>query len=358
MTHIENQRIQMIEALMSPNELKSQQQSSTAQKNVAQFRNEIENIIHLKDPRLLIVVGPCSIHDPVAAVDYAKRLQSIQNKLDDALCLNMRCYFEKPRTTVGWKGLINDPYLDNTCDINQGLKTARSLLIEINELGLGVATEFLDTLTPQYIADLVSWGAIGARTSESQNHRNLVSGLSMPVGIKNSTTGSIQVAVDGVVAAQHAHSFLGITNDGQGAIVQTSGNPDSHIILRGSTALGPNYDAKSIAQAQHLLQQKSLSPIVMVDCSHANSEKDYRKQHRVASDICQQIANGQDHIVGIMIESFIEAGNQSLNSPSLDYGKSITDSCISWEETEVILNELAQTIRVHRHTNSKKSIQS
>jgi 3-deoxy-7-phosphoheptulonate synthase len=344
---IEDIHIESAKPLLSPAFLKHDMPSSDLiASHVLDVRNQVSNVLHQRDKRLMVVVGPCSIHDPKACLDYARRLQKLKLKVSDSLLVLMRVYFEKPRTTVGWKGLINDPHLDNSCDINAGISLARSLLLQINDLNLGVATEFLDTITPQYIADLVSWAAIGARTTESQVHRNLSSGLSMPVGFKNSTTGNVQIAVDAVVAANNPHHFLSVTENGLAAIVQTQGNPNSHIILRGGSRLGPNYDQGYVEAALALLHEKKRLPSIMVDCSHANSQKDPANQSVVLEAIGEQIAGGASHLSGVMIESFIESGNQPLGSiDSLDYGVSITDACISWSETELLLTNLADQVK-------------
>jgi len=346
MKKIENTHIQSIDPLLSPDWLKHQHPiTAKLNKHVYTVRQQIERIIQGKDPRVLVIVGPCSVHDPAAIIDYAKRLHRLSRQVEDSICVVMRTYFEKPRTSLGWKGFINDPYLDESYDINTGLTQARKLLFEINALGLGVATEFLDTITPQYIADLVSWAAIGARTTESQVHRNLSSGLSMPVGFKNSTTGNISIAIDAIKAAANPHHFLSITDQGVAAIVRTYGNPNCHIVLRGGSESGPNYHAANIQQAQEALISNKLNPSIMVDCSHGNSQKDYHKQSEVLRSISAQIVNGSEHIIGVMLESFIEPGNQKLTDKNkLQYGKSITDACIGWDETEKLICEFAKAI--------------
>jgi 3-deoxy-7-phosphoheptulonate synthase len=311
-------------------------------------RRQISRILHGEDDRLLAVVGPCSIHDPKAGLEYAERLAKVARELEDDLCIVMRVYFEKPRTTLGWKGLINDPYLDETYQINEGLRRARRILCDIGSMGLPCGTEFLDPITPQFIADLVAWGAIGARTTESQVHRQLSSGLSMPIGFKNGTYGTVQLAVDAVVSAAHPHRFLGVTEQGLAAIVQTTGNPDCHVILRGGTS-GPNYDAASVGKAAELLQKAGLRASVLVDCSHGNSNKDYRRQHEVARDVARQIESGSTSVFGVMVESFLAEGRQDLKDPSkLAYGQSITDACIGWDATTPLLNELAAAVRERR----------
>ncbi len=311
---------------------------------ISDAREAIKKILAGTDDRIIAVVGPCSIHDPDAALDYAGRLAELADALRGELLIVMRVYFEKPRTTVGWKGLINDPNIDGSFDINQGLRAARELLYRLAEIGVPTGCEFLDTISPQFIADLVSWGAIGARTTESQVHRELASGLSMPVGFKNGTAGSISIAVDAIVAASHPHHFLSVTKQGISAIVETEGNPYCHLILRGSNT-GPNFDAASIASAASKLREKGLIARVMVDCSHGNSNKDFRNQPRVAADLSEQIANGDETIAGVMLESNLREGNQD---EPVDYGVSITDACISWETTVEVLNSLAEAVRQRR----------
>lgn len=316
-----------------------------AASTVFQARAEITRILERKDHRLLVVVGPCSIHDPQAALEYAGRLKKVSEKLARELCIVMRVYFEKPRTTVGWKGLINDPYLDGSFRINDGLRIARRLLVDLAELGVPAGTEFLDMIIPQYMAGLVSWGAIGARTTESQVHRELVSGLSCPVGFKNGTSGSVQIAVEAVQAAGNAHTFLGHTKYGQSAIFFTSGNPHCHVILRGGRKT-TNYDSASVQQACSLLERAGLTQHVMVDCSHANSNKDHNQQPAVCREVAAQIASGSKEILGVMIESNLVAGSQKLtkNKP-LTFGQSITDACIGWDTTEELLHDLAAAAR-------------
>ncbi len=291
-----------------------------------------------------MVIGPCSIHDPVAAKEYATRLLALREELKDELEIVMRVYFEKPRTTVGWKGLINDPHMDNSFQINDGLRIARKLLLDINDSGLPAAGEFLDMITPQYLADLMSWGAIGARTTESQVHRELASGLSCPVGFKNGTDGTIKVAIDAINAAGAPHCFLSVTKWGHSAIVNTSGNGDCHIILRGGKE--PNYSAKHVAEVKEGLNKAGLPAQVMIDFSHANSSKQFKKQMDVCADVCQQIAGGETAIIGVMVESHLVEGNQSLESGEpLAYGKSITDACIGWEDTDALLRQLANAVK-------------
>jgi 3-deoxy-7-phosphoheptulonate synthase len=315
---------------------------------VARGRQEISRIVNGEDDRLVVIVGPCSIHDPAAAREYAERLKAVADRLAAELCVVMRVYFEKPRTTVGWKGLINDPRLDGSFAINEGLRRARRLLLDFAELGLPAGCEFLDPISPQFTSDLVSWGAIGARTTESQVHRELASGLSMPVGFKNGTDGGIQIAIDAVRSAAHPHSFLGVTEQGLCAIVSTSGNRDCHVILRGGQT-GPNYDALSVQKTVSALRDAKLTPRLMIDTSHGNSEKDHRRQPAVAHEISSQVAQGEAGIFGVMMESFLVDGRQDLRDPAtLVYGRSITDACISWEWTVPLLEELAEAVRRRR----------
>ncbi len=303
-------------------------------------RKQVSDILHGVDNRILAIVGPCSIHDPKAGLEYAEKLSTVAKDLKDHMHIIMRVYFEKPRTTVGWKGLINDPHLDNSFDINTGLRTARGILRDIAGLGLGTGTEFLDPITPQYIGDLVSWGAIGARTTESQVHRQLASGLSCPVGFKNSTDGSIQVAVDAIGSAAHPHIFLGVTKSSRSAIFSTSGNEDCHLILRGGGGK-TNFDNPSVHYASKLLDQANQTNRVMIDMSHANSEKNHNKQIKVSSNICKQIEKGEPKIFGVMIESNLFEGNQKI-SKDMQYGQSVTDACIGWEDTVSCLTDLAE----------------
>jgi 3-deoxy-7-phosphoheptulonate synthase len=300
-------------------------------------RQSIADLVHGRNKRLLVIIGPCSIHDSAAAVEYAQKLNVLRQKYCKELLIVMRVYFEKPRTTVGWKGLINDPYLNGSYDINHGLRLARKLLLELNNIGMPAATEFLDMITPQYFADLISWGAIGARTTESQVHRELASGLSCPVGFKNGTDGNLKIAIDAISAASHPHHFLSVTKAGHSAIVRTSGNPDCHIILRGGKE--PNYSHEHVSAAIQQLQNNQVTPYLMIDCSHANSHKDYRQQMTVAKDVAAQIQAGAQHIMGVMVESNLTEGRQ--DKPE-NYGQSITDGCIGWEETEAMLALLAQ----------------
>ena len=318
---------------------------------ITQTRKSIHNIIAGKDDRLLVVIGPCSIHDPAAAVDYARRLVEQRKKYAGTLEIVMRVYFEKPRTTVGWKGLINDPYLDESYRIDEGLRIARQLLIEINRLGLPAGSEFLDVISPQYIGDLISWGAIGARTTESQVHRELASGLSAPIGFKNGTDGNIRIATDAIQAAARGHHFLSVHKNGQVAIVQTKGNKDCHVILRGGKA--PNYDAASVAAACKELEAAKLPATLMVDCSHANSYKQHEKQVDVARDIAVQVAGGSRHVFGLMVESHLQAGAQKFtagkdDAAALEYGKSITDACLGWDDSVAVLESLSAAVLARR----------
>ncbi|MCF1611351.1 3-deoxy-7-phosphoheptulonate synthase AroG [Serratia marcescens] len=318
-----------------------------AAKTVSQARSAIHNILRGSDDRLLVVIGPCSIHDTQAAKEYAGRLLALREELSGELEVVMRVYFEKPRTTVGWKGLINDPQMDNSFNINDGLRLARKLLVEINDSGLPAAGEFLDMITPQYLADLMSWGAIGARTTESQVHRELASGLSCPVGFKNGTDGTIKVAIDAINAAGAPHCFLSVTKWGHSAIVNTSGNGDCHIILRGGKE--PNYSAAHVKDVKAGLSKAGLPAQVMIDFSHANSSKQFKKQLDVSADVCGQISGGEKAIIGVMIESHLVEGNQNLESGEpLVYGKSVTDGCIGWQDTETVLRDLAAAVKARR----------
>ncbi|MBF2755946.1 MAG: 3-deoxy-7-phosphoheptulonate synthase [Gammaproteobacteria bacterium AqS3] len=336
-------RIAGTHQLVSPDELMASHPSSEAVADLTQrARAEIADILHRRDARLLVVVGPCSVHDPAAAVEYAERLAGFARSPDaENLLIVMRVYFEKPRTTVGWKGLINDPGLNGSFEINQGLGLARQLLLDIAALGLPAGTEFLEPITPQYLMDVISWGAIGARTTESQVHRELVSGLSCPVGFKNGTDGRIGIAVDAMRSAAARHAFLGIQSNGGAAIFTSRGNPDTHIILRGG-ASGPNYSTEHIADCTEQLRRAGLDQRLLVDMSHGNSLKQHKRQLQVCADLCKQIAAGGDDIAGVMIESNLVEGNQSLGDDpgALRYGQSITDACIHWEDTEVCLREL------------------
>ncbi len=322
--------------------------SHEVSKVVFDTREEFRRILKKEDDRLAVMVGPCSIHDTVAAIDYAARLAEARKKYSKDLLLIMRVYFEKPRTTVGWKGLINDPFMDESYNINSGLRMSRGLLLRLAEMGVPAATEFLDVITPQYISDLIAWGAIGARTTESQVHRELASGLSMPIGFKNGTTGCVQIAVDGIVSSAHPHCFLSVTKQGVSAIVSTSGNDSCHIILRGSTD-GPNYSAENVEAAWAIQQKAGISNRIMIDCSHGNSCKDWTQQHTVAKSVAAQLAAGDDHIGAVMIESNINSGNQKCDGKTpLQYGVSITDACVDWEGTLEILDTLAAGVRARR----------
>ena len=315
---------------------------------VSRAREEVARILRGEDDRLVVIVGPCSIHDPGAAVDYAQRLLRLAEELAGDLRIVMRLYFEKPRTTVGWKGLINDPNLDGSFAINQGLRAGRRLLLDLAELGLPAGCEFLDPITPQFTSDLVTWGAIGARTTESQVHRELASACSMPVGFKNGTDGGVQIAIDAVRAAAHPHRFIGVTEQGLAGIVSTAGNPDCHVILRGGAG-GPNYDAISVGKTLRALGDAGLPPRVMIDASHGNSEKDHRRQPMVVREVAAQIAQGEAGIIGMMMESFLIDGRQELSDPSrLVYGQSITDACMGWDASVPVLQELAAAVRARR----------
>ena len=314
--------------------------SDAAADLVHQTRQEIADLVHGRDKRLLLIIGPCSIHDPEAALEYARKLLPLRKKYEKELLIVMRVYFEKPRTTVGWKGLINDPHLDGTFDINCGLRQARRLLLSLNDMGMPASTEFLDMITPQYYADLIAWGAIGARTTESQVHRELASGLSCPVGFKNGTDGNLKIAIDAIGAASHPHHFLSVTKAGHSAIVHTVGNADCHVILRGGKE--PNYDSGHVKAAAEQLTKAGVTPKLMVDCSHANSRKDYTRQMEVAQDVAQQLRAGENNIMGLMVESHLVAGRQ--DKPEV-YGQSITDACIGWDATEEMLALLAEANR-------------
>ena len=318
---------------------------------ITRTRQNIHNIIAGTDDRLLVVIGPCSIHDPAAALEYARRLIEQRKKYEGTLEIVMRVYFEKPRTTVGWKGLINDPYLDESFRIDEGLRMARQLLIEINRMGLPAGSEFLDVISPQYIADLISWGAIGARTTESQVHRELASGISAPIGFKNGTDGNIRIATDAIQAAARGHHFLSVHKNGQVAIVQTNGNPDCHVILRGGKA--PNYDAASVGAACKDLEAAQLPATLMVDCSHANSSKQHEKQIEVARNIAGQVASGSRQVFGLMVESHLNPGAQKFtpgkdDASALEYGKSITDACLSWGDSLAVLDVLSNAVSARR----------
>ncbi|MFT4257067.1 MAG: 3-deoxy-7-phosphoheptulonate synthase [Pseudoxanthomonas sp.] len=348
-------RIRAIQPLATPAQLLAQLPcDETASATVAASRAALHAILHGDDDRVAVVIGPCSIHDPAAAIEYAQRLRPLRDELGDALEIVMRVYFEKPRTTVGWKGLINDPDLDGSFDINKGLRIGRNLLLEINRMGLPAGVEFLDVISPQYLADLVAWGAIGARTTESQVHRELASGLSCPVGFKNGTTGDVKIAADAVGAATHPHHFLSVTKQGQTAIVTTNGNRDCHIILRGGKT--PNFDAASVQAASDVLAKSGLPARLMIDASHANSGKNPDNQPAVIDDIATQIENGETRIVGAMVESHLVGGRQDLvEGCEPTYGQSITDGCLGWEESVAVLRRLANAVRARRASASAEA---
>jgi 3-deoxy-7-phosphoheptulonate synthase len=345
MLRIQDVHVLATEPLIAPHLLKNEMPvDERIARTVVEARETIREILAGRDRRMLCIVGPCSIHDPDSAIDYAHRLAKLKDATSDRLYLIMRVYFEKPRTTVGWKGLINDPHMDDSCDMREGLRIARRLLIEINRLGLAAGTELLDPITPQYIADLVAWAAIGARTTESQTHREMASGLSMPVGFKNTTEGNLQAAINAIQSARRPHSFLGITQEGMSAVIRTSGNPDTHAVLRGGRK--PNYDAGSIEECRKILADAALEPRVMVDCSHAQTSKDFTRQPAVLRTLIDQICAGSNAIMGVMLESNIEAGSQPLSSnrAALKYGVSVTDPCIDWPTTERCLLEAASAL--------------
>jgi len=348
-------RIREIREVVPPAQVRDEVPiTERAARTTAETRAAIHDVLDKTDDRLLVVVGPCSIHDVDAALEYAQRLAGLRQQLAEDLLLVMRVYFEKPRTTVGWKGLINDPNLDGSFEINKGLRVARQLLVDINDLGVPAGTEFLDLVTPQYVADLVSWGAIGARTTESQVHRELASGLSCPVGFKNGTDGTLKVAVDAIRAAREPHIFLSLTKEGRSAIFSTTGNPDTHVILRGGKQ--PNYDAASVDVAAQELAKAGLDERLMVDFSHANSRKQHQRQIEVGADVGHQIAAGDHRIVGAMIESHLLAGRQDVvPGKELVYGRSITDACIGWEDTAELLHSLAAAVRQRRNSVAPRS---
>lgn len=339
MLQIHDRHIEATIPVLSPADLKAElPMTDAAQRTVVAGRQAVQRILRREDPRLLVVIGPCSIHDPHAVLEYARRLQALSQELADRMCLVMRVYFEKPRTTVGWKGLMYDPYLDGSDQMADGLRLARQLLLDINAMGLPAATEMLDPMTPPYYGDLITWAAIGARTSESQTHREMASGLAMPVGFKNSTEGNLQVAINALEAARHPHTFLGVDQTGRPCMVRTTGNPWGHVVLRGGSR-GPNYDAPSLAGAAQQLHQAGLDTVLMVDCSHANANKQHERQEAVWRDLVQQRCAGNQHLIGMMVESNLEAGNQPLpaDRSQLRYGVSITDACVGWEMTERML---------------------
>ncbi len=348
-------RIQGITEVVPPEQLHAEfPATEAATKTIHETRQQIHDILHSDDDRLLVIIGPCSIHDPDAAREYASRLKLLREDLSHDLLIVMRVYFEKPRTTVGWKGLINDPNLDDSYEINKGLRLARGLLADLNNMDVPAATEYLDLITPQYLADLISWGAIGARTTESQVHRELASGVSSPVGFKNGTDGTLKIAIDAISAANRPHTFLSLTKAGHSAIFATAGNEDCHIILRGGKK--PNYDADSVNEAASELEAADLPAKLMIDFSHANSQKQHLRQNDVAHDVARQIANGDTRIMGAMIESHLIAGRQDvIPEQELTFGQSITDACIGWEDSETILRELAAAVRQRREKVAKKS---
>jgi 3-deoxy-7-phosphoheptulonate synthase len=337
-------RINKIQELSTPDEVRRELPISDNAANVIiNSRRTIENILDGKDDRIFVVIGPCSIHDPIAAIDYANKLKKMDNKLSKNLFIIMRVYFEKPRTTIGWKGLINDPMLDGSFKVNEGIRIGRKLLLDIVNLGIPTGTEYLDLISPQYISDIISWGAIGARTTESQCHRELASGLSCPVGFKNGTDGNLQIVFDAIKSGSGAHHFLSVTKKGNSAIFSTKGNNYCHTILRGGNKK-VNYDEKSINEVSARLEKASLPQQIVVDCSHANSMKDHKKQINVIDDLASQLSKGENRIKGLMIESNLVEGNQNINSPNLVYGKSVTDACIGWEDTEKALLILSEAI--------------
>ena len=353
MRQIQDIHVRDAEPLISPRLLKEEFPADERIASVVvEARETVRGILAGRDSRILCIVGPCSIHDPLAAIDYANRLARLRDEVADQMFVMMRVYFEKPRTTVGWKGLINDPDMDDSCNMREGLRIGRRLLVEINRIGLPAATEMLDPITPQYIADLVSWAAIGARTTESQTHREMASGLSMPVGFKNSTEGNLQVAINAVESARRPHSFLGITQDGMSAIIRTAGNPATHVVLRGGR--NPNYDNNSIAECVKMLERAKLEPRLLVDCSHAQTNKDYNRQATVFDEIIGQICAGSRAIMGVMVESNLEAGNQPISSDrgKLKYGVSVTDPCIDWETTERCIRGAAAALSGGRRAAS------
>ncbi len=345
---VDDVRIRDIFELAPPSHLLREfKPGDSVEQLVYDTRRDIHKVLHGADDRLIVIVGPCSIHDKRSAIEYATRLKKLRDELAHDLVVVMRVYFEKPRTTVGWKGLINDPLLDGSFKINEGLRLARELLLEINELGVPAATEFLDTLTPQYYADLISWGAIGARTTESQVHRQLASGMSCPMGFKNGTDGNIKIAVDAIKAAAAPHFFLSVTKGGHSAIISTNGNEDCHVILRGGKA--PNYDAASVQASASELAKAALPQRIMIDFSHANSSKQHEKQIEVSADVGRQMAAGDERIFGVMIESHLNGGRQDLTpGKALEYGVSITDACIDWAATEGVLRQLASDVQKRR----------
>lgn len=344
---IENVNIRAQDVLITPSQLKSDiPASNQAAQTVLKGRQTIQNILDRKDPRIMVVIGPCSVHDVEAAIEYGNRLKQLADKLSDTLYLVMRVYFEKPRTTVGWKGLINDPHLDDSFEIEEGLHIGRKLLVDLAELGLPTATEALDPISPQYLQDLIAWSAIGARTTESQTHREMSSGLSSAIGFKNGTDGNLEVAINALHSVASPHNFLGINHEGQVAVINTTGNPYAHIVLRGGNGK-PNYDAESVASCEEKLEQAEVAKNIMIDCSHANSSKKPSLQPTVVENVTQQIIDGNQSIVGLMIESNLNAGNQKIpqDLSQLKYGVSVTDGCIDWQTTEKSLTEMAEKLR-------------
>lgn len=347
MSQIENLNIGRQELLTTPANIKKELPvSEAATHTIAEGRKAVRKILDREDPRLIVVIGPCSIHDPVAAMDYAKRLKALSDEVDDTLLIVMRVYFEKPRTTTGWKGLINDPHMNDTFAIEEGLHLGRKLLLDIAELGLPTATEALDPISPQYLQDLISWSAIGARTTESQTHREMASGLSSAVGFKNGTDGSLDVAINALKSVSAPHNFLGINQEGQVSVITTKGNSYGHVVLRGGDGK-PNYDSVSVSVCEEQLKKAGIAPNIMVDCSHANSNKDHNLQPLVADNVANQILEGNESIIGVMIESNLVEGNQKIPAElsQLTYGQSVTDACISWDSTESLLRSMRAKIK-------------
>ena len=346
-THLTNINVESLDVLITPEQLKKDiPVTPAARETIIKGRDTIRNILDRKDPRLMVVVGPCSIHDVAAAKDYATRLKTLADEVSDTLCLVMRVYFEKPRTTVGWKGLVNDPHMDDSFDIEEGLHIGRRLLVDLAEMGLPTATEALDPNSPQYLHELISWSAIGARTTESQTHREMSSGLSVAIGFKNGTDGGLSVAINALQSVSHPHSFLGLNHQGQVAVIRTRGNPYSHIVLRGGGGK-PNYDSVSVALCEQRLAEAGLSKNIMIDCSHANSNKNPDLQPLVMDNVANQILEGNQSIIGLMIESNLEHGNQSIpeNLADLKYGVSVTDACIDWPTTEKSLRDMRKKLK-------------
>lgn len=342
MTNTQDLHVSEFTQLSSPNQLIAEQPpTETVLDVVVKARNALRGALSGKDKRIVVILGPCSIHDETAAYEYAARLVNLQNQISEKILLVMRVYFEKPRTTIGWKGLINDPHLNGSNDIEQGLRSARRILLKINHMGMPAATEFLDPIIPQYIADLVSWAAIGARTTESQTHRQMASGLSMPVGFKNATDGGLQVALDAMVSARHPHAFVGIDHEGRTAVVKTTGNPNAHLVLRGGGGKS-NYSRADVAYTKVLLEKHPCSRPILIDCSHGNSSKNFLNQPRVFKEVLNQCIRGESVILGMMLESHLTEGRQDLGSSSLTYGQSITDGCIGWQTTEDLLIEASK----------------